>query len=132
MFKKIILWFCACFIPHKGPCVFPSYWIYIFLAVFWFEVCRSLISWRMVLLKCLIFPGILQLLFFSVFHWRPLFPKEIKLYVPKMDSLDILGTSLRIQWLRFCLAVQRTWVLSLVGELRSCLLYRAVLPCPHK
>ena len=86
-------------IPHKGPCVLFSHWIY-FLDVSWLEVCRSLISWRMVLLKCLIFPGILQLLFFNVFQWRPVFPKEIKLYVLKMDSLDT-GISLGIQWLRF-------------------------------
>ena len=29
------------------------------------------------------------------------------------------GTSLMVQWLRICLAMQRTWVQSLVGELRS-------------
>ena len=34
-------------------------------------------------------------------------------------SANFLGTSLVIQWLRLCLPMQRLWVQSLVGELRS-------------
>ena len=32
------------------------------------------------------------------------------------------GTSLAVQWLRICLAMQRTWVQSPVGEVRSYML----------
>ena len=37
-------------------------------------------------------------------------------------KLSILGTSLVVQWLRICLAVQGVWVRSLVGELRPYML----------
>ena len=35
------------------------------------------------------------------------------------QNLDYLGVSLMVQWLRICLAIQGTWVRSLVRELRS-------------
>ena len=38
---------------------------------------------------------------------------------PLTDQEISLGTSLVVQWIRVCLAMQETWVQPLVGELRS-------------
>ena len=37
----------------------------------------------------------------------------------KKEAEEHYGTSMVVQWLRLCLPTQRTWVWSLVGELRS-------------
>ena len=37
----------------------------------------------------------------------------------KIKNYSTTGTSLVVQWLRICLAMQETWVRSLIGEVRS-------------
>ena len=53
-----------------------------------------------------------------VFHWIPDY-WALRLPLVFLHYNNTTGTCLVIQWLRFLLLVQGTWVRSLVGELRS-------------
>ena len=78
------------------------------------------------------FPVIRFLSFFSQHLCTFYKPYQIK---PKGQNTHFnrngVGTSLVVQWLRICLAMQRIWVWSLVGELGSHMPQSATQPMCH-